>query len=148
MIHANEQANREQAVRTVVREVLAQLGKQPLASTNGSSRTGDWGVFGTVDAAVAAANDGFEKLKAASMADRAKAVECVRQICTEQAEELGRLEMEETKIGRLDHKIEKLQIIKLVRFDLLFEFHETMADAVAALHEMTEAKQTDGERSG
>jgi anti-anti-sigma regulatory factor len=26
-----------------------------------------------------------------------------------------------------------LQIIKLVRFDLLFEFHETMADAVAAL---------------
>ena len=32
----------------------------------------------------------------------------------QQAEELGRLELEETKIGRLDHKIEKLKIVKLV----------------------------------
>src|SRR5437879_6418740 len=30
------------------------------------------------------------------------------------AVEWGRIELEETKIGRLDHKIEKLQIIKLV----------------------------------
>ena len=30
------------------------------------------------------------------------------------AEEWGRIELEETKIGRLDHKIEKLKIIKLV----------------------------------
>ncbi|MCH7686838.1 MAG: aldehyde dehydrogenase EutE [Planctomycetes bacterium] len=107
------QAN-EQAIRTVVQEVLAQLGKRPLASSNGSSRNGNWGVFNTVDDAVAAANDGFLKLKAASMEDRAKAIECVYRICTEQAEELGRLELEETQIGRLDHKIEKLQIIKLV----------------------------------
>jgi aldehyde dehydrogenase len=106
------QAN-EQAIRTVVQEVLAQLGKRPVASTNGSSRNGNWGVFSTVDDAVAAANAGFQQLKAASMEDRAKAIECVRRICTEQAEELGRLEMEETQIGRLDHKIEKLQIIKL-----------------------------------
>ncbi|MCH7988135.1 MAG: aldehyde dehydrogenase EutE [Planctomycetes bacterium] len=106
------QAN-EQAIRTVVQEVLAQLGKRPVASTNGSSRNENWGVFSTVDDAVAAANDGFLKLKAASMEDRAKAIECVYRICTEQAEELGRLELEETKIGRLDHKIEKLQIIKL-----------------------------------
>jgi len=38
----------------------------------------------------------------------------VRRLCHDQAEELGRLELEETKIGRLDHKIEKLQIIRLV----------------------------------
>ena len=38
-----------------------------------------------------------------------KAVECIRSICVNQAEELGRLELEETKIGRLDHKIAKLQ---------------------------------------
>ena len=30
------------------------------------------------------------------------------------AAEWGRIELEETKIGRLDHKIEKLKIIKLV----------------------------------
>jgi aldehyde dehydrogenase len=108
MIQANEQA-----IRQVVQEVLAQLGRRSGSSGNGH-RNGDWGVFRTVDEAVAAANDGFEKLRDASLADRAKAVQCVYSICDEQAEELGRLELEETKIGRLDHKIEKLKIVKLV----------------------------------
>src|SRR4029077_6706279 len=40
-----------------------------------------------------------------------KAVACIRQICTEQAESLGREELEETQIGRLPHKIEKLKVI-------------------------------------
>src|ERR1700683_5350984 len=108
MIQANEQA-----IRQVVQEVLAQLGRR--TGGNGAPhRNGDWGVFRTVDDAVAAATAGFEKLRQASMADRAKAIECVYRLCDEQAEELGRLELEETKIGRLDHKIEKLQIVKLV----------------------------------
>ena len=34
--------------------------------------------------------------------DRRKAVDCIRKICIEQAETLGREELEETKIGRLD----------------------------------------------
>src|SRR4051794_17086445 len=118
MIQANEQA-----IRQVVQEVLAQLGRTPgrapdVGRGGNSSRRnghdGDWGVFRTVDDAVAAANAGFEKLRDASLADRAKAVQCVYRICTDQAEELGRMELEETKIGRLDHKIEKLQIVKLV----------------------------------
>jgi len=66
------------------------------------------------------------------MEDRNKAIECVRQICDTQAEELGRLEFEETKIGRLDHKIEKLQIIKLVPGT---EFLRT--DAVSGDHGLT-----------
>jgi aldehyde dehydrogenase len=105
----------EQAIRTVVQQVLSQLGKSPATngSSNGHSAGGDWGVFRTVDDAVAAATQAFEQLKAASMADRAKAIDCVMQLCDEQAEELGRLELEETKIGRLDHKIEKLKIVKL-----------------------------------
>ena len=48
------------------------------------------------------------------MENRAKAIACVYRICDEQADELGRMELEETKIGRLDHKIEKLKIVKLV----------------------------------
>src|ERR1700691_4417928 len=110
MIQANEQA-----IRQVVQEVLAQLGRRTSGNgNNGAPRSGDWGVFRTVDDAVAAANDGFKKLRDRSLADRAKAVACVYRLCDEQAAELGRLELEETKIGRLDHKIEKLQIVKLV----------------------------------
>lgn len=107
------QAN-EQTIRTVVQEVLSELGRRPGGFNNGSARSGDWGVFASVDQAVDAATAGFEKLRAASLADRARVVEIVKRLCDEQAEELGRMELEETKIGRLDHKIEKLQIIKLV----------------------------------
>ncbi|HUG91202.1 MAG TPA: aldehyde dehydrogenase family protein, partial [Planctomycetaceae bacterium] len=112
----------EQTIRNVVQEVLAQLGKRSTGATKaangsngrGAGRPGDWGVFRTVDDAVAAASDGFERLRDATLADRAKIVDIVKTICLTQAEELGRLEFEETKIGRLDHKIEKLQIVKLV----------------------------------
>jgi len=109
MIQANEQA-----IRTVVQEVLAQLGRKPLSAPVAKTGFGDWGVFKTVDEAADAANDAFEKLRNVSLEVRGKAVQCVRDLCDSQAEELGRLELEETKIGRLDHKIEKLKIIKLV----------------------------------
>jgi aldehyde dehydrogenase len=109
MIQANEQA-----IRTVVQEVLAQLGKRSANGSSTSADSSDWGVCSSVDQAVQVAQVGFEQLSNASLEDRKKAIECVRQICDTQAEELGRLEFEETKIGRLDHKIEKLQIIKLV----------------------------------
>ncbi len=111
MIQANEQA-----IRQVVQEVLAQLGKRSgrNAHREDGHADGDWGVFRTVDDAVAAATSGFEKFRDVSMENRAKAIACVYHTCDEQAEELGRMELEETKIGRLDHKIEKLQIVKLV----------------------------------
>ena len=111
MIQANEQA-----IRDVVREVLAQLGKSAGngRGANGHARGGDWGVFDTVDEAVAAALDGFVQLSRAGLAERDAIVNLVKDICFEQAEELGRLEFEETKIGRLDHKIEKLKIVRKV----------------------------------
>ena len=104
----------ETAIRSVVQEVLAQLNKPANGSATATQYDGDWGVFTCVDQAVQAATDAFQKLKQATMEDRAKAIELVKSICEEQAEELGRLEFEETKIGRLDHKIEKLKIIKKV----------------------------------
>ncbi|MFZ9088818.1 MAG: aldehyde dehydrogenase, partial [Planctomycetaceae bacterium] len=48
------------------------------------------------------------------MAKRRTAIDLVKRICEEQAEELGRLEFEETGIGRLEHKIGKLQAIRTV----------------------------------
>lgn len=104
----------EQTIRTVIQEVLAKLGKAPYVPTSGANRQGSWGVFPTVDQAVEAASESFRQMERRPIADRVKAIDCVRRITAEQAEELGRLEMEETKIGRLDHKIEKLQIVKLV----------------------------------
>ena len=101
-------------IRQVVEEVLAALGKSAKPQTSSRHHDGDWGVFQSVDQAVAAANEAFESLSEAPLTHRATAVHLVKEICEREADELGRLELEETKIGRLDHKIEKLKIIKLV----------------------------------
>jgi len=100
----------EQTIRQVVQEVLTQLNGQP----NGGQPSGNWGVFSSVDDAVRAAQQGFEQLSRAPMAKRRTAIDLVKRICEEQAEELGRLEFEETGIGRLEHKIGKLQAIRTV----------------------------------
>ena len=85
------QANPE-TIRSVVQEVLAQLGKSP--KSNAPQRDGDMGVFQSVDQAVAAANEGFKKLSESPLAARKTVIELVRQICDTQAEELGRLELD------------------------------------------------------
>ena len=93
-------------IRSVVKDVLSHM-KRP-ASTNGKPAAGKWGVFEDVNEAVAAASAAQRKFETMGLAERRKAVECVRKICIDRAEELGREELEETKIGRLDHKIDKL----------------------------------------
>jgi len=97
----------EQLIRDVVAEVLSRLdgrGPSPASSTGG----GDRGVFQDVDSAVRAARVAQRQLVARTLEQRRAAIQCIRDICISQAEELGRAELEETKIGRLDHKIEKL----------------------------------------
>ena len=122
----------ETLIRDVVAEVLGRLGHS--GSANGSpappaaisraetrsrpmvssATSGRYGVFQDAGEACAAAHVGFLNLKKQGMAGRAKVVEIVKSLADANAEEWGRLELEETRIGRLDHKIEKLKIIKLV----------------------------------
>jgi len=100
----------EDLIRDVVQQVLSRMGPgAPSGSTNGRAASGDFGVFPTVDAAVNAAEAAFQSFRDRPLGDRKKAIDCIREICVEQAEELGRRELEETRIGRLDHKIAKLK---------------------------------------
>ena len=80
----------ESAIRQVVQEVLAQLGKSTHFAPPRSGADGDWGVFKTVDGAVEAANDAFKQLTEAGIEARRKAIDCVRKITETQAEELGK----------------------------------------------------------
>src|SRR4051794_24154007 len=101
----------EDLIRSVVQQVLTQMGGA-LPATNGkpaSRASGQWGVYPTADAAVAASEAAFASYRTRPFADRKKAVACIVRICIDQAQELGRAELEETKIGRLDHKIAKLK---------------------------------------
>src|ERR1039458_5940795 len=75
---------------------------------------GKHGVFQDANEACAAAQAGFLQLKQKGVAARAKVVEIVKTLVKANATEWGKMELEETKIGGLGHKIEKLKIIKLV----------------------------------
>jgi aldehyde dehydrogenase len=99
----------EELIRTVVQQVLSQLG--PTANGAPRSFAGRHGVFDCVDEAVAAATQAFDELSERTLADRKRIIDHVRHISIEQSVELGTMEMEETKIGRLDHKIEKLKTL-------------------------------------
>ncbi len=76
--------------------------------------TGSNGIFTNVDQAVAAATEAQKKLVRLSMDDRDGIVKLIKSLAKQNASAWGRMELDETKIGRLDHKIEKLHILELV----------------------------------
>jgi aldehyde dehydrogenase len=111
----------KQLIATVVAEVLGKLQESGATRTvsapavvTSPSHSRRMGVFETADQAAAAARDGQAQLRAKGIAARVEIVNLVKHICEEKAVEWGKLEFAETKIGRLEHKIEKLQIVKLV----------------------------------
>ena len=72
---------------------------------------GRHGVFTCVDEAVRAATEAFEQLSERSLADRKRIIDHIRRISIDDCVELGTMEMNETKIGRLEHKIAKLKTL-------------------------------------
>src|SRR5262245_15317284 len=125
----------ETLVREVVAEVLGRLGGAPAPKTSTSAPTSDsrscscngkghsspapalrgkFGVFQDANEACDAAHEAFLQLQQTGVAARRKIEEIIKTLCDKNAEVWGKLELDETKIGRLDHKIEKLKIIKLV----------------------------------
>ena len=96
----------ESIIRNVVAQVLAEIGNPPPVSSGFSGR---YGIFDCADEAVRAAREAFEKLSERTIEDRKRIIEHIRRISIDQKVELGTMEMNETKIGRLPHKIEKLE---------------------------------------
>src|SRR5687768_9491684 len=78
------------------------------------SSDGRYGIFPKIDDAVAAATEAQRKLERLSLDDRDVIVKLIKSIAKQNAQNWGKIELDETKIGRLDHKIEKLQILELV----------------------------------
>ena len=120
----------EALIRDVVAEVLGRLGGAPAAkpapaapapksdcgcggksaASGAPGLRGKFGVFQDANEACVAAHEAFLQLQKAGVAARAKIVEIVKIMAEANAEPWGKIELDETKIGRLDHKIEKLKI--------------------------------------
>jgi aldehyde dehydrogenase len=118
----------EELIRSVVAQVLAEVTakgspasaaspKQPghcdcnCPPSGSSSHVGKHGVFTCVNEAVEAATEAFEQLSERTLEERKRIIDHIRRISIEQCVELGTMEMEETKVGRLAHKIEKLRTL-------------------------------------
>ncbi len=99
----------EELIRNLVTQVIKEVRGQ--SSGDSTSSTGKFGVFDDANEAVAAARRAFEQLRTRPMSDRKKAIDHIRRISIDQSVELGTMEMNETKIGRLEHKIAKLQTL-------------------------------------
>ena len=127
----------ETLIRDVVSEVLGRLGggtsttskpspapSAPAPSSNCGCGTkkatsapalrGKYGVFATAEEACAAAQEAYLQLKEKGIEARRKIENIVKTLAEKNAEQWGKIEYDETKIGRLDHKIAKLGLIKLV----------------------------------
>ena len=113
----------EALIRDVIQDVLGRLGGESslpdVKNDNGScgcsgnSSSGrDFGVFQNANDACGAASEAFLQLRKQGVDARRKIIEVVKELCEANADEWGRIELEESKIGRLDHKIEKLHIIR------------------------------------
>ncbi len=105
----------EQLIADIAREVVSRLRVQLQQPPIGAARAvAHDGVFATVDDAVNAAYEAQKKVAAMSLEERRRMIDIICGICNQRREELGRMELEETKVGRLDHKILKLQNMKYV----------------------------------
>lgn len=65
------------------------------------------GIFLTVDEAVNAANEAWEQLSKFSIEERDQLITAMRDAAVENSEYLAKLAVEETGLGRVEHKIEK-----------------------------------------
>ena len=110
---ATMRSQNEELIATIVQEVLERLPPQVTTPLRRESSGRD-GVFATVDEAVGAAREAQKRLAALGLEERGRMVAAIRRLCEAHAEEWGQAELAETKIGRLDHKIEKLRLVKRV----------------------------------
>lgn len=101
-------------LKAIVEEVLTRLRETGAIETASPQpdkklfkRSGS-GVFADAESAIEAAHEAYLQLSGKGVAGRERIVQIVKRICRDKAEEWGQLEFAETKIGRLDHKIEKL----------------------------------------
>ncbi len=117
----------ETLIRDVVAQVLARLGKPQANTAQAGSPTPaagqmpsrpaggrHFGVFHDANEACAAAQEAYQQLSSKGVAGRRQVVQLIKEISFSKAEDWGKLELEETKIGRLAHKVEKLAGLRAV----------------------------------
>jgi len=90
-------------VDNIVRQVISRSADTDIKPAG----KGDWGVFDDMNDAVEAAHEAFLQYRERSLECRKKITDAVRQMAIDHKDELARMTVEETKMGRVDHKTAK-----------------------------------------
>jgi len=115
-----------QLISSVVSQVLSQLNTSD-SPTSAPTPKAASGCFSTVDQAVVAAARAQQQLVAAGLNIRAQICDLIKQLAQDNAQAWGEFELNETKVGRLDHKIVKLQLLQNVPGVEYLRAHGTVA---------------------
>ena len=100
----------ENQIASIVDEVVRQIQAQGVNVSGPSSIDADYiadGVFPTIDAAVAAATKAYHEFQEIGLRQRVQIIETIRQVLRDHAQELARMAVEETGLGRVDDKVIK-----------------------------------------
>ncbi|MBI3794863.1 MAG: aldehyde dehydrogenase EutE [Nitrospinae bacterium] len=109
----------EEQVSAVVRRVMAKMAGGERAGAEPVD--GRLGVFSTIAEAVSAAKTAFNSLQDTPLDTREKMLDSMRSAAFAQVEKLSKMAVEETGLGRVDHKIlkNKLAILKTPGIEIL-----------------------------
>lgn len=97
-----------QQIETIVQKVVEQLRQAGVAG--GPTGAGDDGLFDDMEEAIQAAVRSQAKLTDGGMELRKRAVDAIRKMGVEHAVDIAQREMAETKMGKYEHKILKMQV--------------------------------------
>ncbi|MBC7326920.1 aldehyde dehydrogenase [bacterium] len=108
----------EQRIREVVQRVIKELfeGQASISQRSAQpvSRVGDDGIFQTPNEAVEAAAEAQKKLLALGLDKRRQIIEAIRQAALKNARRLAEMAREETKMGKVEHKVAKNEAAALL----------------------------------
>jgi aldehyde dehydrogenase len=99
----------ENQIRMVVREVIQEVLGAASAAPAGtqSSSTGQAGVFGKIEDAIAAAKAAQAQLESMTLEQRGKIIQALRDTTLQYADDFSRRTVQETGMGRFEHKVLK-----------------------------------------
>ncbi len=96
----------EKYISEIVANVIKSMEGAPLASSKGKK-----GVFSNMSDALAAVNKAYKELKNYTVAQREEMIKNIRRLTLNEAEELAKLGVAETGMGRVSDKIIKHQLV-------------------------------------
>jgi propionaldehyde dehydrogenase len=97
----------EDLIQNIVKKIISQTAG--INTSPSSSGKGSWGVFDDMNDAVDAAFEAFQLYKERSVQCRKKFINAVKQMTFDHKETFARMTVEETKMGRVEHKIAKFE---------------------------------------